>query len=424
MRPVLVLMLLVACGDGIAPLDAPPPPDTSIGLVRVRYVSESDAKGNAVFFQNADSSLVLSTRTDRRGEANAYMAPGGFVTLVVVETTGRHLYTWAGVQPGDDLQIHDSFPTTLATTFVHLSVPVDPGAAFYRLQSSCGQGDVTNAAGGEALFGFLECGATTDLVVVANGEAGQHYLYREGIEVIEGGRVELTGPYHAVDRGRVEVHGAPSSTREMLVNQLLIGEHAVISDPFEGRFGLGFVELSDGAGALELDILAPPDGTLLTMVDPFNGDDLGFQHAVRWGAAALLNNFDMAALAVRPYLARPTYDLPTHAVRWSEGAGRIPNAVIATFSWGRPEIGGGYRWRIIAPRGDEPVVHFPVLPSPDLLPRAGDFIGEPEELVNIASEHGYDPIRARLGMWSAGNIWPFDGATGSAVYQELRGSDL
>jgi hypothetical protein len=130
----------------------------------------------------------------------------------------------------------------------------------------------------------------------------------------------------------------------------------------------------------------------------------------------------MGALAVPPYLTRPTYDLVTHSVRWTEGTGAVPNAVIVTFRWGRPEIGGGYRWRIISPRGEEPVVQFPVLPSLALRPQSGDFISVPEELVSIANEHGYDQIRARLGNWSVGTIWPFDGASGSAVYEDLRGA--
>ncbi|CAN5843191.1 hypothetical protein BH11MYX3_BH11MYX3_04140 [soil metagenome] len=424
MRPALVvaLLLLPACGDGIAAIDAAPPLDTNVGLVRVRYVTQHDPGGHAVFFQNADSSLVLSTRTDERGEANAFMAPGGFVTLHVVDTTGDQLYTWAGVQPGDDLQIRDSLPSQDPTTFVRLRVAADPGAVFYRLRSTCGEGDVTYAVGVEALFGFLPCRGKTDLVVVSHGETGQHYLYRGGVEIVEGGLVDLAGPYQAVDRGRVEVVGASPSVRDLSMNQLLIGARDVISDPFDGSFGLGFIELTDGAGALDFESVAPADGTLLTMIDPCNGDGVGAQHAVRWGPATLLNRFDMTALAVRPYLSRPTYDLLGHSVRWTEGAGVVPGAVIATFSWGRPEIGGGYRWRIISPRGEEPVVEFPVLPVVALRPQSGDFIGVPDELVNIASEHGYDPIRARLGTWSAGTIWPFEGTSGSAVYQDLLGA--
>ena len=58
-------------------------PDSNVSLVRLRVPVH---RQDQAFFQNAGYSLVLATHTDREGEANAYMAPGGFVTLVSRDT--------------------------------------------------------------------------------------------------------------------------------------------------------------------------------------------------------------------------------------------------------------------------------------------------------------------------------------------------
>ena len=81
---VATLVMVAACGDGlIESTDAAPGSDDGHGVVSVRYLADaSDLAGLIVYFQNADSTIALATHTDADGYANAFMAPGGFLSLI------------------------------------------------------------------------------------------------------------------------------------------------------------------------------------------------------------------------------------------------------------------------------------------------------------------------------------------------------
>src|SRR5689334_14899213 len=91
MRSLVVgLVLVAACGDD--PVhhlpDAPPPPDAApdgpvSGVVSLTVTLDGAPQmGVRVIFQNADSSLVMSTTTDATGTAMATMVAGGYVTAL------------------------------------------------------------------------------------------------------------------------------------------------------------------------------------------------------------------------------------------------------------------------------------------------------------------------------------------------------
>src|SRR5687768_1531790 len=128
MRKLLgLLVLLGACGDdpvkrlpdGPPQIDALPPPiDTPTGPVTLTITSGTmPVMGIKVYFQNSDSSLVSATETDASGVASATMDPGGYVTAVnpftrVLPSFGgfarEQIRTFAGVKPGDQLQLKDT----------------------------------------------------------------------------------------------------------------------------------------------------------------------------------------------------------------------------------------------------------------------------------------------------------------------------
>lgn len=416
---VAVLGVVAACGDGVGAPDAMPPPDSNIGLVRVRYLGEVTSQ-RPVYFQNADGSVVLATRTDGDGTANAYMAPGGYVTLVDPLGGTLHIYTWADVQPGDELAVTGVFPDTTRTTTLVVSLPIDPGAVVYQLQSSCGQRSVAPAAGSSLVIELGDCRGRADMFLYTIG-AGLHYIYAEDVPAKTGSVVTFPAPYRVMGRSAIAVQNVPAGTTSLRITQRLVGEGASLFDPDQiGLFGVGTLPVVDGAGALDIDMLLPPEATALTQM-ALDDEGASRQFFARWERTTATTSVDLAGKLLRRYLTRPQYDPSTHAISWTEEpAGRVANAVLASWTFTRPEIGGNFQWHVFAPRGDEPVVKLPVLPDPELLPRAGDVISPPYSLINIGVEGGFGSIRStHLGNFNADDSWPTTGASGDVVYQEL-----
>jgi hypothetical protein len=421
MRLVVAVLVLAACGDGVSAPDAVPPPDSTAGLVRVRY-GGALLDQHPVFFQNADGSIVLATRTGVDGTANAYMGPGGYVTLVEIDGNSQKLYTWSQVQPGDELVIdHRRVQGVEPATTLTISIPIVPGAGFYDLETSCGSENVSSAAGTSLVINLGDCGVRADMFVIAFG-AGFNYLYAEDVPTTNGGTVTLPPPYSVMERSTVAVTNAPAATSSMTVTQRLIGEGHSLFQPSPGGIGYTTVPIMDGTGTTNFDMPLPPAATVMTEVAPDDGLGLGHPYVARWERARPTTAVDFAAAALRRYASRPRYDAPTHSIVWTEEpAGSVATAVIASFGWFRPEIGGNYQWSIIAPRGADPAIHLPVLPDPQYLPRTHDTINEPYELTSIAVD--YAQIRSQLlGNWSipgAHVAWPAEGPSGEVVYQEL-----
>ena len=422
---VAVVVVLAGCGDGVGAPDATPPSDAEMGLVRVRYRG-GVLEDHPVFFQNVDGSLVLATRTGVDGTANTYMAPGGYVTLIDVKPSSHFLYTWAQVQPGDEVVVDDlEMGGIIPTTTIVLSIPAEPSSGFYDLRTSCGSENVSAAAGASLVVELGDCRGRTDMFVLAFG-AGFHYLYAEDVPVKNGSSVSLPPPYSVMERSTVEVHNAPTSATSMDIRQQLIGEGHSLTNPTVSGLGFASLPVVAGTGTANFDMPLPPPATALTELAPFDGIGISRQHVARWERTKATTVVDFGAITLRRYLTRPRYEVPSHSITWTEEpTGTVADAVIASWSWYRPEIGGTYQWRIIAPRGAAPTVSFPVLPDSQYLPREHDTVNPPFVLVNIAIDGGYERLRTKLpSLWPVPNntAWPAeaaDGPAGEVVYQEL-----
>ena len=188
MRKAVLALLLVGCGDdGVrhtpdatvhdgpvtpdAPVDAAPTPVTI-----TTTVDGSPVGGVHVYFQNADSTVVLATVTDATGTASAVMAAGGYVTAInpytplAVGRTNDELDTFLGVKPGDHLQLATHLTSTAVT--VTVTAPLDPAAnvGSYDVFTPCGSSALTIPSTGgppSATMPLYNCGATTDFLVVS-----------------------------------------------------------------------------------------------------------------------------------------------------------------------------------------------------------------------------------------------------------------
>src|ERR1700761_8486475 len=130
MRPVLVLILIAACGSNDVHHvdDAPASSDSPLGdapggpapvTVAIMFDGVGVA-GVSAIFTNADGSPVATLTTDATGTASQALASGGYVTVVDPFSQGAapsNLYTWASVKPGDHLELGDSDGSGAETDF-------------------------------------------------------------------------------------------------------------------------------------------------------------------------------------------------------------------------------------------------------------------------------------------------------------------
>lgn len=415
MRWWLPVMLtgLWACGDGLAAPDAAAPPDAAGGLVRITFASEFGAPGGQqVYFQAADGSLVLATRTAVDGTASAWMEPGGFVTVVEERGGFRSMFTHADVQPGVPLAINQ--PPTPASEARTFKVVLPPLPRPYLLWTPCGGPfDVRDADLGPTELVVFGCPPVSDLLVTVQGT--DEYLFEAAVPLT--GTVSFTGPLAVAVRPTVEVRGLPASVPSLLISQALAaGEN--ITSPMASVS----VALTDGEATAQLEpaLPLPAGSTLRTELSPapFENPPPGigtFPYVIDWRPATETLALDVEAVAVRALTSSPSYDPRTRSVRWTEAAtGRAPDGVFVNLGWTEFATGISMTWHISAPRGEEAVVRLPVLPRDDLTPSADVRL---DGLTTYALTGGYAAMRGRLQRFIIG-AWPLTGEAGTVAYRQ------
>ena len=430
MRSAIALVLLAACGDGIGAPDATLGPDAALGLVKVRYLGEGALALNAVFFLNADSSLVLATRTSLDGTANAYMADGGSVTIVIPRGGTQFMYTWLAVKSGDDLVVDErgSLITNELADF-SIKIPADPAVEGFKLNSSCGAQDLTGADRFAVPALLSQCdGAADMLVYTLRSGSVESYLYRRDVPITRGGGVVFDEAYRPIDSATIRVTGVPPAVQAIFAGQALMGRsrelYGVQTASVPKGVGAqdGTIVPDNGTGTFTHAMPLPPTGTLETTLDPEFDNVLCQQHVVVWGPPSAVTQIAYDARPLRRFHERPTYLRDQNAIRWSEEPeGSSGDAVRTRMAWFRfdPNFNGQFDWQIVGPRGTEPILRLPVLPSPQLQPGSEFSSVQPFELETIQADGGYDRIRPRIhGPWNL-RPWPADGASGRLDFMEL-----
>ena len=413
MRRLVGLFVLAACGDGVPGPDANGAADANLGLVRVRFPGHEETD---VFFQNADSTLVLATHTDREGEANAYMAPGGFVTVVSRDSFTTTLYTWAGVDGGDVLELlRDSDGLDPATVFLSIP-PDDPSTFFYQLVSSCGVTAINGAEIDVLPIELENCpSATVGMLVQTFGDVSR-FLYRDAVAIQHGAVISIGGPY--LDLAPLTVHAInvppnvePPTARAALVGS---GSELYVTDTFTAT------DSPPGTVTLEVPMPLPATGTLAWRVRAVAESQLGATIATAWGPVSSAVTLDFGA-PLRHYTSTPHYVPTQHAIRWTEDTtGRIADGVILSLPWEHVGTGESLTWRVVAPRSEDPVVRLPVLPLADLRPGEGDLVFDPTVLSSFIVDGGYASVRPYLlGTFDQVATWPLRGASGRVVLETL-----
>lgn len=413
LRTLLVVLGLCSCGDSVLGPDAPIAADTSGGLVSVQFLSDLSALGDhVVYFQNADSSLVLAGRTAADGRANAFMAPGGFVTVAVNRSNLVALFTHIDVQPGDELVIDErTLSPNESRTTVRIRVAEDPGAVFYDLTTSCGSADIRGADLEPIDVALSDCGGRADMLVRSFGD-GVRYIYRKNVEIEAGATVVFAGPYRPTEPATIVATGVEPTISGLLVTHSLIG----------GRRELyrdeRVITPTAGVGSAVVDVPLPIDGLSMIRIDVSPPGELAFEHVIEWGPSAPTSVIDVRS-GLRSILERPRIDPEQRAVVWTESStGILADAVLATFQWSPVGSSDNYQWTVVAPRKDEAIIRLPLLPREELIPQ-GTLI-DPYVFATISTAGGYDAMRSRIvGGWAPGRVWPVDGGSGRVVYRDV-----
>ncbi len=412
-RIFAILVSCAGCGDGGRAADGPVAPEGVGGLVSFQFLSDLSPLGdNAIYFQNADSSLVLAGRTAGDGRANAFMSPGGVVTLIVRRGNLVALFTHVGVRPGDELVVDERATTTNAmTTPFQIRVPADPDATFYDLATSCGSADIRGAELAPLSIGLGECNGRADMLVRSFGN-GVRYIYRDDVGISPATTVLFTGPYQSFETARIVATGADAATEGVTIIHSLIGGSRELSRA-EVTISPASSSISTG-----IDVPLPTTGISMIRIDPFPSGAVSSEHVIEWGPSAQTSVIDIAP-SLRTILDSPRVDLERRAVVWTESSqGKVADAVLATFQWTPPDSTDNYQWNVVAPRTDDPILRLPLLPRSELVPQ-GNLI-DPYVFATISSEGGYDSFRSHiLGAWSPGRVWPIEAPAGRVVYRNL-----
>ncbi len=410
----------LGCGDGSQPIYDAAPPDGAAGLVSIRYrdTARKGFGGLTVYFQNADSSLALATVTDDNGSANAYMLPGGFVT--VRSPTGM-LWTYAGVRPGDELEIGQT-GAQQGTIPMNVVVPQGP-SEIYEVNTVCGETGALVMPTTVVLHVSDACGETTD-VLLRNYEvddlSGTTESYQFRSDVTINGFETIAFPasgYVPATPLQVRVTGIPSEISSVFITQSLASGRASLDQPRNAQVpNVNGTALTSFGGQRAA---RPPEGTVVTRIDPLESTGISRQHVITWGPGQPSTVVDLANTSLREYAGFPRYEPATTSVTWEESAvGQAGNAVVAGLNWSGPgeDIS---TWWIFAPRTDRPSISVPVLPDPTL--RAPETGVQILVLDTLHDPRGYDSVRrlSLLGSWSSGAGLPVDRGAGKLAFQSL-----
>jgi hypothetical protein len=431
----VLVYCLVACGDdGVrhtpdaAPHDGPVTPDAPVDAIAGTPVTISTSVNGApvpgvhIYFQNADSSVVLATVTDASGVASAVMDAGGYVTAVqpyMQPAFGGVPYdevdTFVGVKPGD--QLHLGVGQSFTSITVTVTANFDPAATTMYVFSPCGTAQLMGAAvslvPASATFTLDNCGATTDFLLV--GVDGNGYpldtAYAPNVAITDQAQIDLTGLTYAAAPTRTYTYTDSSNNNLQPSNfeDMLLTSQGVMYD-LSGTTNQGsasyVVPAFPNAADVVLTNLYPGGSTQETLID--------------WGPYADTFTADLGTRTMPTFNSQGSIDPATHTYTFSTGSGALmPDFVTVTTSAFRSAASKGWTWNIAAPYATSIV--YPTLPT-DVFDYNIQQSDNPSSynLMTGKVPGGYDAVRGRLLSPSFDPRSFVTGATGTAEYQVYR----
>lgn len=438
-RALFVIAVAAACGDddparhldsgvtidsSVATIDAPWTPVTL--TVKVNGVGQPNI---VVHFQNADSSLVATEMTDATGTASHLMAPGGYVTaidpyILPAALPVTKIFTFAGVKPGDHLQLSKR-PTGTVSMTVSLPLQSDSAITRYTLKSSCYPYETSfNSSGsgsqptGSVMF-TTGC-STADILVTAfnSGSDIVGYFVVPGETVAANGTLNYTAKSYATPTSRTFTYTNTSTVSPIQVVDHIFssrGEVALLTRDTTGNTAT--MTLPGFTGAVELT----QSGAYSTLTNARH--DL-----FDWGPVSSTEFTTDFGARKLPDVTDPLFDNATHILAWTEGTGASPDTDYIDVFVNRTATSNnfGIDWQMVAPHTGANAA-FPVLPV-----GAVDYNADPDDIVDTVNlgllkvPGGYDALRANgfnletvvdLGMYGD-LVTPTPGSAALVTWQE------
>ncbi|MGN6109039.1 MAG: hypothetical protein ACTHU0_28295 [Kofleriaceae bacterium] len=369
MRVALVVSLFAtACGDdGIHHLpDAPPAPDAPQGAVTLTITrGRAPRPGIEVHFQNADSSLVSTVRTDENGVATAEMVAGGYVTAVSpFDEPGQAdpvLFSYAGVQPGDALKLQAARDPELIEVNVRLQRT--SGGAGYVLHTSCNNVRYDfpdNAGSANPLGGRIQIPGcpTTDMLVEAYGADGipTRYMYASDVPLVAG---EWANPWKGDYLAMSDVTYTYQHLPEGLGDVFAIT--SLMDDTGMSRVRL-LVVPAENRTAVTTEKRPKVSGVRQLVTSEIITGGVGIHYIDDWGPVDDYT-LDVDDALLREYATPPLFDATSRTLSWSTlPSGLAPDLANARLRFSRSAT-EAWRWIILSPLGTTDEVKFPVLPG-------------------------------------------------------------
>ena len=420
--------------DGMVAIDGPSvdPPDLPKGPVTLT-VTLSDGTpdpGVRVYFQNTDSSLVASTTTDAAGTASAVMAPFGYVTAIGAyappgTAIPGDVETFAGVLPGDQLQL--SQPASVTGVSVTVLAPPDPepGAAEYYAWTTCSGSswqplEATTSSGQTRWTGSIWLDCSVADILVASYEGEDHplgYIYAPATAVADQATIDLTAmTYVPMTPSDFLIYDVPGNDENVSVVESVTTSRG---DLFNAWVPSSFMP-------------GPPIRFSLATPLVEGASDVvhvsGRGSVVLWGPHASAYVLDYGAHLVPEIATSPSFDPTTHQLHWTESGGGLAAQVVrASGHVYRPVASSGWFWWLAAPHST--TITFPTLPVDqfDYNVRPGDGFSV-DTLITANVPGGYSAVRAKLFMLPEGTFGGLDGLVspvpGFASFAQLDTSNL
>jgi hypothetical protein len=346
--------------------------------------------------------VLLATRTTATGEANALVGDDAYVTLIgPIDplTNRRTIWTYEGVQPGDELVLDTSIQPPSERIPIRLVTPPSANAAYYQMVTPCDTQQIDGGA--SAGVQFRDCMVGTADILVLTYDALEHteadlagYMLTLDVPVPSGATVTFPGPYIPIVPSTVMVSNVPSATPPALT-QFLLGSE----EPIYGQFREPAVTGGVATAAFRMPL--PPEARMLT--DLRLGAD---SRIIRWGSSSEQASIDVVDYELPRAIEPPRFEPTTRRITWTEAQGsNAPNAVLATLT----AVEAAIDWTLFS-RRSAPEVRFPVLPPSELDATLTFHVAE---LTSFEIRADLDTVRQRLLGRSRGRLFPIIGDSGS-----------